>query len=918
MADATFPETDGQKQGFLKRVFSSAIVRAVYYLIKRLLSIAITIIFGVFVTVLIANHPMGDGLWDGWREMLSKTSGTYIVYDMVEADYPHYGIIDRSYVEYTAYMAEDYIRNLQLLEKGAANVDDEQVVLEYIRKIYNEFGLGLPALPRQFSRAWEALLSGGGLAGILPYTLLLIGTAYFFVFLIGIPLSLRLSQKPGSWLDKVLSVLAPLSSIPSWVIGILLVMIFAVELHWFPVSGIADFIPPETEWQRFLMLVRHLILPAMAIFLSAIFQLTYTWKTFLSIYAGEDYVELGKAKGLSERILGRKYILRPTLPYMLTSFVLTLVGVWQSVTVLEYYFDWPGIGNLFIQVLPNWNSESVSYGSAATVVGIVVLFAYLLGAAVFVLDILYVLVDPRLRLAGQGQTVRLSLARSRTRNRPSKNDQAFSSPGSRSARAKFSFNDWKNDMADWAESIRPAWVELKRSPSAMIGLVLVILLVASSVFVVFALPYQEYGRNWYLEAMPKVVTVPRLAMPIWVNWFRKANYPSTILLDSAAGQAEKTAQTDANGFTYTTLTYAFEYPYNDFPQDILIYFQIPDLVKRPFVTFTWITPDGREFSFNNASIEFSGYRYDVRDNMTSYRRMVTSNEHWSRWFVMNGDYQTPSFYVLFADPDSDTSWALDGTYTLTIDITSFEPLTPEQEDSMNANLILLGQVYGAGGTDSMRRDLTVPLLWGLPYALLIGLAGAVGTTLLSLLVAATAAWLGGFVDGLLQKLIEANIILPVLAIATLFLAFFHLDMWMVLGVIIVLNTFGSPTKSFRAAFLQIKEASYIEAAQAYGASNWRIISKYFIPRILPVIIPQIVILIPSFVFLEATLGIFGVTDPRYPTWGKVLFSAIRYGATYGSRYWVLQPIALLLLTCLAFVLLGFTLNRILNPRLMER
>jgi peptide/nickel transport system permease protein len=219
--------------------------------------------------------------------------------------------------------------------------------------------------------------------------------------------------------------------------------------------------------------------------------------------------------------------------------------------------------------------------------------------------------------------------------------------------------------------------------------------------------------------------------------------------------------------------------------------------------------------------------------------------------------------------------------------------------------------------DSMRRNLIVPLLWGLPYALMIGLAGAIGTTLLSLVVAATAAWLGGWVDWLLQKLIEANIILPVLAIATLFLAFFHLDMWTVLFFIILLNTFGSPTKSFRAAFLQVKEAPYIEAAQAYGASSWRIISKYFIPRILPVVIPQIIILIPTFVFLEATLGIFGVTDPRYPTWGKVLYSALRYGATYGSRYWVLQPLALLLLTSLAFVLIGYTLNRILNPRLLE-
>jgi peptide/nickel transport system permease protein len=76
----------------------------------------------------------------------------------------------------------------------------------------------------------------------------------------------------------------------------------------------------------------------------------------------------------------------------------------------------------------------------------------------------------------------------------------------------------------------------------------------------------------------------------------------------------------------------------------------------------------------------------------------------------------------------------------------------------------------------------------------------------------------------------------------------------------------------------------------------------------------LVALIPSYVFLEATLGIFGVKSD-YPTWGKVIYEALKNGATYGSGYWVLEPIGLLLLTGLAFAMLGFALERILNPRL---
>ena len=125
--------------------------------------------------------------------------------------------------------------------------------------------------------------------------------------------------------------------------------------------------------------------------------------------------------------------------------------------------------------------------------------------------------------------------------------------------------------------------------------------------------------------------------------------------------------------------------------------------------------------------------------------------------------------------------------------------------------------------------------------------------------------------------------------------------------------------AYRAAFLQVKEAPYIEAARTYGASNPRIVFNYLIPRILPTIIPQLVVLIPSFVFLEATLAIFNVFDPRYPTWGKVIYEALSSGAWWGgSRFWVLEPITLLLMAGLGFALLGFALERILNPRLLER
>ena len=89
-------------------------------------------------------------------------------------------------------------------------------------------------------------------------------------------------------------------------------------------------------------------------------------------------------------------------------------------------------------------------------------------------------------------------------------------------------------------------------------------------------------------------------------------------------------------------------------------------------------------------------------------------------------------------------------------------------------------------------------------------------------------------------------------------------------------------------------------------------------KIATVLIPSFVTLIPSFVFLEASLSVLGLGDPLLPTWGKVMNDAYTNGALYkGMYYWVLEPAVLLMLTGLGFATVGFALDRIFNPRLRE-
>jgi peptide/nickel transport system permease protein len=887
-------------------IASGVFSRTIKYLLVRVLTISITIFIGVFITVILADqgHQIDDSVhWEVEQELDRQFPGLSCYYCQPTPSQEAQIDAVRLKLQDAAGLHLPYLPRHLLWTLRALRMDIGNAV--WIQ--------GAPGSAFPSSRATDIVLSE------LPHSLLLVGTAFLFVFIFGIPLALILFRKNGSRLERLFAILAPVSSIPSWVLGIILVLIFAVQLHWLPPSGMFDPIPPGTDWAYFSTVVKHMVLPVLAIILSLFFQLVYSWKTLFLLNANEDYVDLAKAKGLSQTVIERRYILRPTLPYMITNLTLLMVSFWQMTIVLEYIFNWPGIGRLYILSLPNFFGENMFPGIMGIVVAIVVVFAYILGITVFVLDIVYGLVDPRVRVGGVEQTMRPVAAKRRISFRVRRRDEDRLSTEQvwtrqhalgQGVHEKVTVADREKSFAKACRSIKPFFRELRRYPSAIFGLLIILLLVVGSICAVVIYPYDQLGQLWDYSVLTGKSYVPKLASPVWVNWFRRDPLPSTIILDSRNGTASKTVQPyTAGGVGSITIDYVVNYPYGGYPQDLTLYFTNQYIQKQPFVTINWITPDGREINFGNFS-PMSGMPYHLSDD-PSLRKILPKYANWQKWFVVGGYQSTPDYYLLFSDPGQDKPVVIPGTYTMRINVMTFEEGT-----DVDAELVLLGKVSGWAGTDYMRRDLLVPLLWGMPFALALGLVGASVTTFFSMIVAAMAVWYGGWLDGLIQRLIEGIMILPVIAIGVIFYAYFNMSIWIFLGLIALLNVFGSPTKSFRAAFLQVKEAPYIEAAKAAGASDMRIIIHYLVPSIIPILIPQLITLIPSYVFLEATLGFFRVNS-LYPTWGKVIYEALRHGSAYGSGYWVLEPISLLLLTGLAFAMLGFALERILNPRLRD-
>jgi peptide/nickel transport system permease protein len=844
----------------------SILLRISKFAIKRGLSLMVVVIISVYLTILITNKSVvvesdlepGYGPIQGWFSGVANPSVRY----------------NHENIQLTP--SEFFQNSLRLLVHGIT------------------FNLG------DGHRYFIAGAAYSSVKGIildsLPRTLLLFGTSNLLIFFLSIPVALYLSRNYGSWLDKFVLSLSPISTIPAWIYGVFLT-VFMVKVLGFYTGGILSTWPDEFSWSFVIKMARHLLPAIFAFFLSKFFMSVYAWRSFLLIFSQEDYMELAKAKGLPTELIDRRYLLRPVLPNVITSFTMLMIAIWQEALILELFFSINGIGHVFY--------NAIRYKDMATIIGITVTFAYLMAISVFLLDIVYSLIDPRVRVGDTSKDSRVVsrktrgsilsiLKRSSRGGSTLKKDSEIILKNRSFSNVSFSIRDMVatsiNNLSRAGKTLR----EVMQYPSACAGLVIIGILAVGSIFVLIAYPYNDAIRRWNHE-MQLNLTNPKLAFPEWFNLFRSETLPKSILINSHDDNVFKHHNFITDGMTEIFFSLDFDYPYTGFPEEVVLSLDPTYKDKMPHVEVTWLTPDGRPIRIG----EYSNHRperyYLSKDNRL-IRRL---------------DGQMPHI-GLFRDPDAEKPTALPGQYKLQISTIVFE-----ENSDIEAEFQITGKVYGLAGTDHKRRDLTLALLWGAPIALAIGLLGAIGTGFSTMFIAAVSTWYGGWVDNLLQRITEINMILPMFPIMLIVYNFYTRSLWLILGIAILLGVFGTGIKNYRSVFLQIRESPYIEAARAYGAGNLRIISRYLLPHIFPVLIPQMVILVPSYVFLEATLAYLNMSDPLLPTWGKVIQEAIEHGGLEGATYWLIMPLGLLVLTSFAFLMVGYALERTLNPKIKD-
>jgi peptide/nickel transport system permease protein len=268
---------------------------------------------------------------------------------------------------------------------------DQPFVVQFWHFLVNaaqgEFGISL----RQGAKVSRLL------AERLPATLELSFVAAALALVLGIPMGVYAALKRGSFISQMFMMVSLLGvSLPTFLIGILLILLFSVNLGWFPSFGRGDVV--QVGWWSTSLLSaqgwHHIVLPAVTL---AIFQLTLIMRLvraeMLEVLR-TDYIKFARARGLSNRAVHFGHALKNTLVPVMTIAGLQLGGLIAFAIITETVFQWPGMGLLFIQ--------------AVTFADIPVMAAYLcLIALIFVLinlvvDLLYFVVDPRLRIEKTG------------------------------------------------------------------------------------------------------------------------------------------------------------------------------------------------------------------------------------------------------------------------------------------------------------------------------------------------------------------------------------------------------------------------------------------------------------------------------------------------------------------------------------
>lgn len=274
---------------------------------------------------------------------------------------------------------------------------------------------------------------------------------------------------------------------------------------------------------------------------------------------------------------------------------------------------------------------------------------------------------------------------------------------------------------------------------------------------------------------------------------------------------------------------------------------------------------------------------------------------------------------VFADPAKEI-FNHTGDYKFYLGVV-FEDINPDSSVTPriyvdDLDLKLMGTCYGLLGTDQWGRDLYSQLAHGAKISLLVGLLSAFISVSIGLVVGLFAGFMGGMVDELAMRFADMLLVIPFLPLLLVLIAILGQNIWNIIIVISMLGWMGF-SRTVRSQVLSLKERAFVEAARASGGSTIHITLRHILPNVMGLVYVSLATNVPAAITAEASLSFLGLGDPHIMSWGQMLHDVVYYAAIK-ELYWVIPPGLCIALLALSFVMMGFSLDEILNPKLRRR
>lgn len=222
----------------------------------------------------------------------------------------------------------------------------------------------------------------------LPQTLTVIGSSYLIGVLIALPIGIFSAYRQYSWFDQLGTFVAMIGfSVPTFFTGVLLIVVFSVNLHWFP--SIYDTTLKVTDWASFGRQVRQMAMPVAVLSLYNAAQISRYMRSSMLDNLTQDYVRTARAKGLRERVVVLKHVLRNSLIPVVTVIALGIPTIFAGAIITEQVFKVNGLGALLI--------NAIYANDIPMVQTLTFIFAVLIVLFNLIADIVYGMLDPRIR-----------------------------------------------------------------------------------------------------------------------------------------------------------------------------------------------------------------------------------------------------------------------------------------------------------------------------------------------------------------------------------------------------------------------------------------------------------------------------------------------------------------------------------------